>query len=154
MTETKPKSPRWMKITLAISLCLNLIVLGAVAGAFLSGGPQKHRKIVGSDPVRGIYRSLPKEVRKSLRQNTRVKGASRKERQEWVQKFVATLRAPGFDASQLETLFATRQERMISIATSGQDALIKAISDMSEQERHQLADDFERGAMRFRQPKK
>lgn len=154
MSEIKTKSPRWMKITLAVSLCLNLLVLGAISGAFLSGGPQKHRSVVGKDPVRGIYRALPKDVRKTLRQNTRVKGASRKERQAWVTEFVAALREPDFDTSKLNDLFAARQDRMISIASSGQDALIKAISELSPDARLQLADDFEQGSKRFMGSKK
>lgn len=153
MSDTPTKSPRWMKIALAVSVCLNLLVLGAIGGAFLSGGPQKHRAMVGNDPVRGIYRSLPKEVRKSLRQNMRTRGASRKERQAWVTEFAATLRAPDFDVSKLDALFATRHDRMISIANNAQSALIKAISELSPDARLQLAKDFEQGSKRFKPSK-
>ncbi len=66
------KAPRWMKITLVVSLALNLLVFGAI-GSRVAFGPQHHgQRSLGSPGMmlvegRRMLRKLPPERRKALR---------------------------------------------------------------------------------------
>ena len=78
MTQTtKRKSPRWMKVLLVISLCFNLIVLGAIGSRAFFGPPGfkmagKYGRLAHPGAMRhaGVHLvwKLPKEKRRAIHQ--------------------------------------------------------------------------------------
>ena len=72
-----PKSSRlWVRVLLVVSLALNLLVIGAVAGVIIKGGPFKH----GGPPhmaqggVGPLTQALSKEDRRAIGREMRQKG--------------------------------------------------------------------------------
>ena len=66
------KAPRWMKITLVLSLALNLLIFGAIGARFAFGPPHGAARGLGAPGVmlmesRRIMRKLPPERRRALR---------------------------------------------------------------------------------------
>ena len=63
-----PGTPRWMKIILVVSVCLNLLVVGALGAHFFTrgfGGPPRGDGGIWSQG-RDLVRSLPRERRRAL----------------------------------------------------------------------------------------
>ena len=108
MTDTapKPKSSRWLKIGLGVSLCLNLLVLGAIGGAVMrGGGPAGERARLGmQDPLQTVFRALPKETKTRLRTELRESELVRPEsRNAWLAKVLELLRTgDNFDEAAFE----------------------------------------------------
>jgi hypothetical protein len=50
MTDTAPTRSRWLKVTLVVSLALNLLVIGAVIGAALGAGRPHDDRMRGEVP--------------------------------------------------------------------------------------------------------
>ena len=66
-TPTSPKSPIWLRITLFLSLALNLLIAGLVGGFFLFSGPNE-RADRGPRDLGSLYtRALDQEDRRALR---------------------------------------------------------------------------------------
>src|SRR6056297_1168972 len=65
----KPRTPLWLRLTLLGSLALNLLVIGAVAGAFVFGGPEHRALRDRGDPVPVFIRALDPTDRRALRQD-------------------------------------------------------------------------------------
>lgn len=138
----KAKSSRWLKFALAGSLCVNLLVLGVIGGAVLRGKPDK-RVNFGNDPIRAIYRSLPREERRTLTKSVRSAERPKQERGAWVETFLTQMRSESFDEESLTMLFASRNDVMVDFAKRGQTALVELFGKMSTQERQAFATRFE-----------
>ena len=156
MTDTdqsQTHTPRWVKITLTASLCLNLLVAGAFIGAnsFDHDGPRRDASSRGS--VGGpLARALPNENRQALRASLLGGGQDLRSQREEMRTLRAqtliALRVQPFDAEAFEMLLAQQTAIGSTVATVGQAALLEQIVQMSDEERATYADRLEKMARR------
>jgi len=143
----KPKSSRWLKIALGVSLCLNLLVAGAIGGAFFkgSGGKFEGARAIAQDPLRAVFGALPRETRHDLMRQMRQTGRDHPQnRSAWVSDFTTLLRAETLDKNALEALFKRRTERLELMTSTGRSLLIENITAMTPDERNAMADKAEK----------
>ena len=132
MTDNAPSSapvvrraPRWMWIVLTLSLALNLLVLGAAAGAiwhFRHGHAFPHR---GPDGLVRYLRSLPADRRDEIvaliaaerEKSRRLRRLSREKRRELVRAF----EADPFDAGRLDAAAREASEARIALIRRRQE---------------------------------
>jgi uncharacterized membrane protein len=150
----KPKNGRWVKIILAVSLALNLAVVGVVAGVALKA----HRQDSGRTP----------EVRE-LNFGPFTEALSRPQRREMLRDFVSdrtrlralrdqigiefqavldAVRADPFDPAALEAALSAQSNSTVARLERGRMALQSVILGMTPEERLTYAERLERGLQR------
>jgi len=154
---TTPSTGRGLRIALAVSVALNLAVVGVIGGAMLrSDGPRGHD--MPRDLGFGFFsEALTPENRADLRKRLipAVPGFvqdRRKMRQDLTAILVA-LRADPFDAAALDLAMQAQIARLRSRLDVGQEVLLDFLSDLSASERLAFADRLEATAAR-RPPKR
>jgi uncharacterized membrane protein len=143
------KTPLWVRITLFVSIALNLLVAGAVAGFVFFGGPDgradRERRDVGS-----LYtRALDPEDRRALRRDF-VTGLSAQGREKDtivsdMQSALDILRATPFDPDAFASALADQSNRRAGREELGRTALAARIASMSAADRAAYADRVESG---------
>jgi uncharacterized membrane protein len=146
-------SPRVLRIALAVSVGLNLAVLGAVAGSFWHdsgmGGRGEMVRDLGFGP---FGEALGQDDRRALREW--LKGRAPELRSANSQRYAdlaavqAALRAQPFDPDALRAALGAMRGRMESQLALGHEALTDVILAMPDGERLALADRLERGMRR------
>lgn len=138
------KPRRLWRVIFALSLALNLAVIGIVAGLGLRdmGRGQAPR---GFDMALGpVGRALEPADRRAigdaLRDNPALRGDGRAETRQLTQDLVTVLRATPFERDDLADVVATASARADRIQAAARDALIARIAGMSDAERAALAD--------------
>lgn len=144
MADTQHQKPRraW-RVIFAISLALNVAVVGLIAGVGL-------RDKVGGQAPRGfdmalgpIGQALRPEDRRAIgermRQNPKLRGNNRAEIAAQVDAFVAALLAQPFSEDALIAVITDANGRVSRIQEEARTALVARITQMSEQERMDLA---------------
>lgn len=147
----KPKTGKGLRIALAVSVALNLAVVGVVAGAVLRDGPRgpyirdldfgpygEAFAPADRDAMRKAFLSRDVNVR-GLRDEMRAEGAA----------LVALLRAETLDMAALRALMETQQGRMLDRIELGRQLVADRIATMSTADRRAFADRLERA---FRHP--
>ncbi len=152
----EPKQPgrfRWSRLLLAVSLALNLLVFGAVAGAFL-----RHDREARTAPLQDLGfgpfgAALSNAERDRL--SERLSGRSedlRANREEIRQDFAAmlrALRAEPFAPADLRAALDRQRDRLAERQAIGQAVLLERIEAMDVEERRAFADRMERRLKRF-----
>lgn len=153
MTQTDPTPPqsRRLRIALAISVGLNLLVAGLVIGAAFQGGPNRDQmsRDLGFGP---FSEALDLDQRRALRDNLmqkspEIRGAMQQRRADLTQ-LLAALRAEPFDAIAMQNALETMRNRLTGQLTLGQNALAEVLIAMPTEERLKFADRLERGQRR------
>jgi len=143
--EAQKKTGRWIKIALAVSLALNLLVVGVVAGAALSGGKWRDHAPHRLAPVGGpLTRALTEEDRhaigRAMREARRGDRSRRRDHRAAFDALLVDLRAVPFDRSEtearLEEISTLVQQRL----ALGQGLLLDQLENMSDAERAAYAD--------------
>ncbi len=142
---------RVLRVVLVVSLALNLLVAGVMAGGAIKG-TQMHHTSTAPD-LRSLWLAMPEEMRRDMR---RAEGARAPERQALrderrartaarQEALVALLRAPEFDAQAFsDILIAEHEERSERIARAHQ-AFVARVSDLDMAERAAVADRLQEG---------
>jgi uncharacterized membrane protein len=140
-------APRWMKGLLAVSLALNLAVVGLVAGVVLRDGPDGRSRMVRDLGFGPFTEALAPEDRAALRRAFVSEGgdlrAERDRIREETAGVVAALRADPFDADRFARLLAAQAERRQARLDLGQRLLVAQIAAMAPAARAALADRLE-----------
>lgn len=135
---TKTRTPVWIRIVLALSLALNLAVLGVVVGAALRHG--------GGDGMRGprhsggatLYRALPPDERRAFRKDLIARNPDlHNPARNGQDAVIAALRTRPFDAQALSAALSAESAR--------RDAWQQAVRQLW-QERVAAMDDTARAA--------
>lgn len=152
----KPRLPRRLRWLLIVSLTLNLLVVGVVAGVALrfAGGdrlPPPAERSLGFGPWSG---GLERQDYRALRRGFEAAGTDlrsvwREERADR-QALVAALRAEPFDAAALDTVAGRMQARTLERLALGQRLIRDHVLAMSLAERAAFADRLERSLRRHR----
>lgn len=148
-TATSPKSPLWMRITLFLSLALNLLVAGLVGGFFLFGGPNDRNDRSPRDVASLYMRALEPADRKALRRDF-VSGLASQGRDRGaivadLQVALDVLRTTPFDIEAFQQAMADQTSRRSKREEIGRQVLSNRIADMTDAERAAYADRVEDG---------
>ena len=144
----------WLRIVLVVSLALNLLVVGMVAGAWL-----RHDR---SDAVRhGSLRDLGygpfgealsvedrRDLARDLTGKARDLQANRSRIRQEFQAMLDALRTSPFDAETFEAVTTRQQERLAERQAIGRRVLLDRIEAMTDAERSVYADRLERSLRR------
>ncbi len=159
MTEqpTKSRAP-WKTILLVISLGLNLLVVGIVAGAFLSGGGSGKggfSRVASHIMPLGPYgRALSKEDRAEVRRALEGRKSwfkkTRGDMREAGQDMVAAMRREPFQIEDVSMILGRQADVQSSFQAEGRRLLLERISAMSEDQRREFAQNLEEGLNRRR----
>lgn len=123
---TPPRRPLWKRVITAISLSLNVLILGALAGLLLSGSggegdrPPPLRNNGGIAPLIGM---LPPEQRtvvlEDLRRIGKEHGVTHRQLAEDRDRVVQVITAEPFDPLRLVAVLAENQTRFASYGEGG-----------------------------------
>lgn len=155
--ENKPEKPaaeskstrRGWKIALALSLSLNLLVAGLVAGTLLShDGTSGRPPFIRDEGMSPLTRALEKEDRDALRAALRARNQDRSGQRRNIRrlniKLVNALRADPFDVSELARIFDQLQAGHMAQQDLGEQELLSRIEAMTPEARAAFADRLKR----------
>lgn len=147
MTTSGPVAPRgmrWMRIALAVSLALNLLVLGAAGGALTMRGKWHGEERRSTHSVGMLGRALDPADRRVIRQGMRAAHEqgelARVNHRAELEGLVADLRAVPFDPQPVAERLAQRRAEMDARYEVGQRLLLERIAAMTDAERAAFAD--------------
>ena len=143
--DAKGRTRGWVKILLVVSLGLNLLVAGALAGAVFSDGRWFHRGPPRLETVGGpLTRALSEEDRKAIgmkiRQSYKDGSFSRDRHREEFDGLIADLKAVPFDPAAVEARLARIQGMFRERLSLGQSLLIERLTEMDDAARAAYAD--------------
>lgn len=138
-----PASGKGLKIAFAVSLALNLLVAGLVAGAWMGEGHS--RRGLPRDLSFGPFsEALSREDRRALRQEIMADMAALRDGREAARAefdgLLAALRADPFDPVEVDAALTAIVARNAGRLEKGQALLQGRISDMSTEDRLAFAD--------------
>ncbi|MEM7439674.1 MAG: periplasmic heavy metal sensor [Pseudomonadota bacterium] len=144
-----PKPWRWGRIALILSLGLNLVIVGVIAGVLLSPpdkGPKRDRQIDWVSMGLGPYiRALPDEARASVIEAAG--GLDRKARRKTIKEIrkgrkviAAMIAAPEFTPDDLKAALEKQRQTAVSRSVAMHDAFYEVIVAMSAEDRAALVE--------------
>ncbi len=144
-----PPAPRGrgLQIALGISVALNLLIVGVVAGALMREGDPRARVVRDLD-FGPFTEALSPPDREALRREFVARSPGmrdiRREIRGDLETFLAVLRSEPFDAAALQAVMDNQQSRMSRRIDLGRELLLERLAAMSGQERAEFADRLER----------
>lgn len=158
MTEPPAKGGRGLRIALTLSLALNLLVAGLLAGAMLRDGPAMRSAMVRDLGFGPFSEALTREDRKALRRALIDRAPElrdeRKRRLEELGEILVVLRAEPFDPAGFSTLMDGQRSRMAAQLALGHDLLVAHVTAMTAKERQAFAERLEHGLKHRGKPDK
>lgn len=152
MSEDQTPHPRLsgrLRLLLALSLGLNLLVIGAVVGAMLGPhdwrGHDRHgmRAMAGGPLTRALDHADRRAIGREMRAARNEAGLDRAARREGMQAILTELRRVPFDPEALSVQLSEQRRRLHSQVALGQTLLIERLTQMSDAERAAFADRVE-----------
>lgn len=145
---SQPRTSRWIKGILFVSLALNLLVFGTVVGHVFSDGPQRSSsKRSVPDTVMPYTRALSESQRRALGRTLRdTLQQRRRPPGPMVEDYRAAallLRSDPFDRDARVELLQSQGSRAEMRREAGQDVLVQFLSDLSPADRAAYADRLE-----------
>lgn len=150
--KVKPPSPPsgtpvWVKIVLGVSLALNLLIAGIVAGALMrfGGGDHPRSRVNYALPyVQALPASDRRAVMRAIRREGREGGQSGHEaRKSLYEDMLAALRADPFDPETAEQLLERQARASARIQSLARTVWLERVAMMSAEERQAYADRIE-----------
>ena len=140
------RSGKGLRIALALSVALNLLVVGVVAGALLRDGDPRGRVVRDLD-FGPFTEALSPRDREALRREFVARAPEMREiRQEIradLETLLGVLRREPFDAAMLQAVMDNQQGRMARRIEIGRELLVERLATMSPEERGAFADRLE-----------
>lgn len=134
----------WWKIVLAISLSLNLLIIGALAGAAWRQGRAPEGPGARDVGVLPLFLALPRDDRRSIRaEMERGLAAEAPAPDVSGPTLLEALRQTPFDRDAVEAVFAKHGARQDVRHRVGQRVLLDRIANMTDAERATYADRLE-----------
>lgn len=150
-TEPSPLQNRRLRIVLAISVALNLLVAGLAIGAAFHGGPNRDQmsRDLGFGPFsEALDMNQRHALRESLLQKSpQIRGAMQQRRADLAQ-LLSALRAEPFDAAAMNSALETIRTRLADQLALGKNALADVLIAMPPAQRLEFAERLERGQRR------
>lgn len=139
------RGPRWMRVALIASLAVNLLIVGAVAGALLRhGGPPPRGGLSFAMPY---AKALPREARREMMRAVRETGTGemlhRGARRAQYGAVLAALRAAPFDPEVLQREVQAQADAAWALRGAVQTEWLRQVAAMDAAERAAYADAVE-----------
>ena len=158
LSQTQKKPGKGLRIALALSVALNLAVIGVVAGAILRDGPGMRAAMVRDLGFGPYSEALSPDDRKALRRALFDRAPeireTRRLMREDTQALLALLRADPFDGGALTARMNGQHDRLAKQLRLGQDMLQEFILAMPPEARSAFADRLEQGLRHHGEDKK
>lgn len=149
-TAIRAGAGRWTKVLLAVSLALNLLIVGLAVGSVLRDGPPRGGRDFGLGP---ISEALSHNDRMALRRAFLVRHPeARTDRREMRAEFdvlLAALRAEPFDPAALDQALQAVARRNADLLATGRELVAERLKAMDGAERADFADRLESGLRKF-----
>lgn len=135
------QAPRWMKITLVISVAANLLIVGVMAGAVLTRGPQPGapRGQAGHHGANMITQALAKDdrwaLRREVRQTLRTRPDLREALHTEMAALAALMRGPDYTTDALEAQLRRIQTPMMGRLSVARGVLAARLAAFDASER-------------------
>ena len=154
MVEATSKKPRRLwKFAFALSLALNLAVVGLIAGVGLrsAGGKPPQAFEFGLGPIgQALSPEQRRSIARELRSNPDLRGSGRRGQNGMMGAVIEVLRSDNFDPAMLEAALDQPNDRMKSLQAAAKAAFIAHVSEMTEVDRLAFADRIEETTKRRR----
>lgn len=146
----------WVRAVFILSVTLNLLVAGVVAGGLIARERDPMRPPVVSDVSIGAFtQALDPADREALRRAAQAEGqnlrAMRQAAREDHRRLVEALRADPWDEAAVRAVFDAHRDRLVERSAFGGRLLIDRIAAMTPTQRQAFADRLEQGAERLRE---
>ena len=132
-------TPRWMKITLVVSLAANLGIAGMIGGAALQGPKPERANMASPESITMLARAMPPKFQRALRetwQNRREEiHAEQREFGYLRNRLVKALRAEPYDVDAVRAVFADQNLMLSNLTLASQEAIIEQIDLMTPRDR-------------------
>lgn len=141
-----PATGRGLRIALAVSVALNLGVLGLAAGAILHDGPGRPGMVrdMGFGPFDAALRPEDRDdIRKSLMRHAGDLRTARAEMQADAKAILAALRAEPFDPAQLTGALGAQQQHLAERLKLGTGVIGDFLVNLPAEDRIAFADRLE-----------
>ena len=152
-SEQKPR--RLWKVIFAVSLALNVAVIGVVAGVgfrFAGGKPPQAFEF-GLGPIgMALTPEQRREIGRSLRRNPELRELGRSRSDGMIENVLEVLRAETFDPVALDQALAGARERARVLQSAAGAAFVAQVESMTPDERAAFADKLERASQQRRKP--
>lgn len=138
-----PTAPRWMKLGLALSLTLNLVILALVAGA-LARGPGLRADRMAADGFGAYARAMDRADRRALFHDMQksagdgTPAAARAAREAHLAAVAQALQAEPFRLEDLKAAMAAQEAGMHGQITLAHGVLLAYLGAMSDEKRRAL----------------
>lgn len=149
-TPSPPRAPLWVRVTLGLSLAVNLLIVGVIVGAVLGrdrdGGPADRLRAARDLAPPPFVLALEPEGRRALIREFRESAPKRQSRSEVrarLRGILAELRSESFDADAVAALLADQRDRGTVQQAAGAEVFVRHLSAMSDEERRAYADRLE-----------
>lgn len=151
--ETRTATAGWVKVVLALSLALNLAILGMMGGAFLRDGPRE-RGMPRDLSFGPFNEALSREDRRALRSAFMERAGEfrtgRAAAQAEFRALLSALRAEPFDDAALKAALAAIERRNADRLTIGRELIEGRIFALTAEERRAFADRLDAALTRGR----
>ncbi|MDY6858076.1 MAG: periplasmic heavy metal sensor [Pseudomonadota bacterium] len=142
-----PKGIRWGRVILALSLAMNLLVLGLVGGSALyhsRNGAPPGREILEYGPyTRALSPEDRRALRSALRHDAGAMRSTRREVRQDFERLLQLLRTEPFDVAAAAGLLEAQQARVGEQVELVRRLFLEQISAMEPEERAAFADRLE-----------
>lgn len=145
MAQTGVENGKWMRWALAVSLGVNLLVVGLVAGAaYRFDGP--HGKPIGSmrdfgtPYIAALEKDRRREIFRQLRKSSEAGSMTREARQALYGEAVTALRAVPFDLARVSAVLEQQRLAASGVQQAAQGAWLAEIAAMDAPARAAYAD--------------
>ena len=142
MSQTRQaKKPRnWMRMALILSLAINLLIVGALVGAFAKNEKTTGRHLDRASMGLGAYiLALPTpkqdEILSMIGKGSKDRREFRKNMKEFRRELDATLQAQPFSSQAVKNAMDLQRMSAIARTVKIQEAYLAALAEMSEEER-------------------
>ncbi len=144
----KQGCPGWVRGLLVASLALNLLIVGAVIGAVVSGGGPGHgrdvaRETRGTPFVRALSPDDRRKVVRGMVAERRSLREGRDDLRDGFEGLLQALRADSFDEDAIRGSLERQRQAMRKGNEVGEKVLVARLAEMTAEERRAYADRLE-----------
>lgn len=147
-----PSTGGWTRAILIGSLVLNLVLLGAIAGAGISHRAMPDRRQTGDAGLGLLYEALPRQEQRALRREVipdlRDRAALRREIVADTRALLVAVRAEPFDRAAVAAALGRQRARATGFLDAGSTRMLDLLSEMPAVDRQAYADRLEQAIRR------
>ncbi|MEM9972474.1 MAG: periplasmic heavy metal sensor [Pseudomonadota bacterium] len=156
--ETSPPRRRWLMPVFLLSLAVNLMIVGIVAGWVLTRGsdgrPDRQMREVSNIVGREFFRALEPEERRALvadvaSQRDRVR-ENRSELRDRIERLLVLIVADPFDTDAVRDLLEEQRASVARRHEFGEELLLSRLAAMTPEQRQAFAENLSKSLRRVR----